>query len=162
MKEQDDKAQPCADDARSGDGARAPFRVYVAATSSGPESARVARVVELLRSNGFEVTSTWANTIAAVGEANPRGASATDRRIWAIQCLNEIDAADLVLVLVPELPTTTRGAWLEAGYAYSNHKHVVFAGDSHQSVFCALGIECMTDEGALHVLAAIRRTGVAG
>jgi len=140
----------------------APFAVYVAATSAGNEAERVAAVVSALRAHGFTITCTWANTIAEVGEANPRDAIELDRRHWATQCLNEIDAADAVLVLVPSLPTTTRGAWTEAGYAYSEKKHLLFAGDTKQSVFCALGLEFATDDAAVAHLVELKGARVDG
>jgi hypothetical protein len=70
--------------------------------------------------------------------------------------LSEIDAADALWFLVPTSSAATRGAWFEAGYAYSNHKHLLFSGDTAQSVFCALGHEHTTDEQALNHLRIIR------
>jgi hypothetical protein len=130
--------------------------VYVAATSAGDETARVTAAVAALRAHGIDVTCTWANTIAKVGDANPRDASDIDRRGWAIQCLNEIDASDAVWFLVPTPPTTTRGGWGEALYAYSEKKHLVFSGDTKQSIFCALGHECVTDAQAVNHLRILR------
>jgi len=125
------------------------FKVYIAATSAGDECARVAAATAALDSYGIEVTSTWARTVAEVGNANPPDASTSDRRTWSTQCTNEIDAADAVWFLVPPKPVTTRGAWFEAGYAFSEKKHLVFSGDTKQSVFGALGAEFETDAGAL-------------
>lgn len=138
------------------DASRRPFAVYVAATSAGDEAQRVAAMTSTLQAHGFLVTSSWGKTIAAVGDANPRGASPIDRRHWAIQCLNEIDESDAVLMLVPSLPTTTRGAWGEALYAFAECKHLICSGDFEQSVFCALGIETATDAQAVAVLRSIR------
>lgn len=132
------------------------FAVYIAGSSSHWQSDRVQAAIAALRAHDIVVTNTWTEVIVKVGDANPRAASDIDRRGWAVQCLNEIDAADAVWVLVPVVPATTRGAWFEAGYAYSNHKHVVFSGDTKQSVFCALGREFATDAAAIAYLRELR------
>lgn len=132
------------------------FAVYVAAATAAAAAARVTAAIASLRAEGFVVTCTWPEVVAGVGSANPREASAGDRRGWSTQCLNEIDAADAVWFLVPTAPLTTCGGWWEAAYAYSNHKHVVFSGDTKQSVFCALGVELATDAAALAHLRALR------
>jgi hypothetical protein len=85
-----------------------------------------------------------------------RDASDIDRRGWSTQDLAEIEASDAVWFLVPTPPETTRGAWYEAGYADSEKKHLVFSGDTRQSVFCARGIEFETDAGALVYLRKLR------
>lgn len=131
------------------------FAVYVAAASADAMP-RVTAVIAALRADGFVVTSTWPDVIASVGEANPRDASDGDRRNLSVGCLSEIDASHAVLFLVPTVPVATCGAWYEAGYAYSEHKHLVFSGDTKQSVFCALGIECASDEAALRHLRELR------
>jgi len=133
-----------------------PFAVYVAASAARDSADRVRAAIAALRAFGFVVTCTWPETVAAVGDATPRDASAADRRGWSTQDLNEIDAASAVLFLVPESPETTRGAWFEAGYAYSEKKHLVFSGDTKQSVFCALGHEFATDAAAFAHLRLLR------
>jgi hypothetical protein len=150
------EAQACADTARSGTAAPTPFAVYVAAGSGDVEAARVAAAIATLRSQGFIVTSTWPDVVAANGGGNPRNASHEQRRGWTTQDLNEIDAADAIWFLVPSPPSTTRGAWFEAGYAYSEKKHLLFSGDTKQSVFCALGIEFETDAAAIAYLHQLR------
>lgn len=132
------------------------FAVYVAAGSSETDAARVRVAIAWLKSHGFVVTATWPETIAKVGDANPRRASSADRRGWSTQDLNEIDAADAVWFLVPSLPSTTRGAWFEAGYAFSEKKHLLFSGDTKQSVFCALGVEFDGDHAAIFHLRDLR------
>ena len=132
------------------------FRVYVAASASPDEAPRVASAIAALRAHGFVVTCTWPEVVAATGDANPRDASNVDRRGWSTSDLNEIDAADALWFLVPNPPAMTRGAWFEAGYAYSSHKHLVFSGDTKQSVFCALGIEFAGDAAALAHLIHLR------
>lgn len=126
------------------------FSVYVAASADKTNAERVAAAIAALRSHGFVVTCTWPEVVAATaGGANPRDASAESRRGWSITDLNEIDAADAVWFLTPAPPLATRGAWFESGYAYSEKKHLVFSGDTKQSVFCALGAEFDSDEAAL-------------
>lgn len=132
------------------------FAVYVAAAATPGAAARVAAAIALLRADGFVITCTWPETVAKVGNANPRDASDTDRRGWSTQDLTEIDGSDAVWFLVPDPPETTRGAWYEAGYADSEKKHLVFSGDTKQSVFCARGIEFETDVGALRYLRELR------
>jgi nucleoside 2-deoxyribosyltransferase len=133
------------------------FAVYVAAAATADQVERVASAIHTLRSLGFVVTCTWPEIVASTpGGANPRDASDTDRRGWTTRDLEEIDAADALWFLVPELPATTRGAWFEAGYAYSEHKHLAFSGDTKQSVFCALGIEFKTDAAAISHLCGLR------
>lgn len=132
------------------------FAVYVSAAATPACAARVAAAITALRRDGFTVTSTWPEVIAKVGESNPRDASALERREWSVQDLTEVDDADALWFLVPEPPVVTRGAWVEAGYAYERSKHLVFSGDTRQSVFCALGHEFETDEAALAHLRRIR------
>jgi nucleoside 2-deoxyribosyltransferase len=132
-------------------------KIYVAASADPRESARVSAIIQLLRADGFIVTCTWPEVVAATpGGSNPRDASDTDRRSWSVTDLDEIDASDAVLFLVPEPPLTTRGAWFESGYAYAGDKHLVFSGDTKQSVFCALGHEYGSDFAAVAKLRELR------
>lgn len=126
------------------------FHVYVAASAGGDSYQRVTAAIAALCDAGIHVTCTWPQVVANTpGGANPRDATHTARRGWSTQDLNEIDAAHALWFLVPTLPATTRGAWFEAGYAYSERKHIVFSGDTKQSVFCALGYEFETDAQAI-------------
>lgn len=145
----------CAD--RTPESSSRSFAVYVAAAATGDQVERVAAAIHALRALGFVVTCTWPDVVANTpGGANPRDATDESRRGWSTQDLNEIDAADAIWFLVPTPPSTTRGAWFEAGYAYSEHKHLIFSGDTKQSVFCALGLEFKSDEAALSQLRAMR------
>lgn len=133
------------------------FAVYIAAASDAASAARVRAAIAVLYAHRFVITCTWPEVVAATpGGANPRDASDIERRGWSAQDLLEVDAAHAVWFLVPEMPTTTRGAWFEAGYAYAEKKHVVFSGDTKQSVFCSLGTECISDEAAIRYLLAAR------
>lgn len=134
------------------------FKVYVAASAAPSESARVVDAIAMLHSRDIVVTCTWPEVVAATpGGSNPRDASTTDRCRWSTQDLIEIDAADAVWFLVPTLPTTTRGAWFESGYAHATGKHLVFSGDTVQSVFCAMGHEFADDADALEFLVMLAR-----
>lgn len=128
------------------------FAVYIAGCSSESSKARVAAAIASLQASGIIVTCSWPQVVAAVGAGNPRDATYDDRRGWATSCLAEIDSADAVWFLVPESWEVTRGAWLEAGYAFANAKHLVFSGDTKQSVFGALGTELESDTAALAFL----------
>lgn len=132
------------------------FSVYVAASAAPADLNRVRNVITALRAHGFTITCTWPEVVSKVGNANPRDASALERRWWSTNDLVEIDAADAVLFLVPEPPATTRGGWFESGYAYAEHKHLLFAGDVKQSIFCALGLEFETDADAIARLHELR------
>lgn len=133
------------------EGAGDPLRVYVAGAST--EIARALYAIGTLRLAGVEVVCTWPEIVAATpGGANPTDASKEQRFGWSATDLAEVLSADVLLFLVPH-PATTRGAWFEAGVAWSHGKHVVFAGTTKQSVFCALGLEFDRDDDALaHVI----------
>lgn len=125
-----------------------PIRVYVAGAST--ESIRAVAAVEQAKSAGFVVTSTWLDVIAATpGGANPTDASEHQRRAWSATDLGEIERADVLWFLVPGTGTT-RGAWVELGFAYAPGKTIVCSGTTTtQSIFCALGEEFVTDREAL-------------
>lgn len=133
-----------------------PFAVYVAASSSPSEAARVAAAIASLRAHGFHVTCTWVTVVAKVGDANPRAASQADRRGWSVQCLAEIDESDALWFMYPRPPATTVGGVWETSHAHDVGKHVVISGETTRSVFCALGTEFETDEGALAFLRELR------
>lgn len=130
--------------------------VYVASSSSSIE--RVRWAIDSLREIGIEVTCTWPDVIATVGDANPRDATRDQRRGWTEQDLVEVRAADVLWFIVPS-PGTTRGAWFEAGYAHALGKVVLFSGDTLQSTFCAIGEEYDTDNDALARIALLAAGG---
>jgi hypothetical protein len=98
-----------------------------------------------LEAEGIFVTSGWVEKVREVGLPNPREASVDDRADWASGDLFGVDEADVLWFLVPQ-EAPARGAYLEAGYALALGHHVVFSGDTKQSIFCALGSEYPTDE----------------
>lgn len=129
------------------------IRVYVAGASS--ESDRARRAVERLRAAGLEVTCTWLDVVASVGDANPTDVSAAQRRSWSVVDLAEVVRADVLWFLVPPASIQTRGAWVELGHAYAHNKQIVCSGpDTAQSIFCALGAEFSSDSEALGFITA--------
>lgn len=126
---------------------RDPLRVYIAASSA--ELVRVHASVAALRKHEVDVVSTWPDIVAATqGGANPADANKVERLSWSSQDLFEVTTADVLLFLVPR-SGTTRGAWFEAGAAWSHGLHLIFAGSTKQSVFCATGEEFDHDTEAL-------------
>jgi hypothetical protein len=107
-----------------------------------------------LAKHGVEVMSTWPALIMRRhdGVANPRDASAVDRRLWARDCLNGIDACDVLWLLFPSTPTV--GAFIEGGYAYATDKPIVASGDTKRSVFGALAHEFENDYDAFSFIVA--------
>ena len=132
-----------------------PLKVYVAGASS--EMDRATAAVLQLRAAGHELTSTWLDTVAKVGDANPSSASGEQRRSWSITDLAEVERADVLWFLVPS-SGTTRGAWCEQGFSYALGKVIVCSGtNTTQSIFCALGEEFITDREALEHIGEIAK-----
>ncbi len=132
------------------------MKLYIAASSAEPE--RVAIALERATAAGLQITCTWPTVVAATsGGANPANASRESRFGWSSQDLTEVAAADVLWFLVPS-GATTRGAWVEAGFAYASGKLLVFSGENtHQTVFCALGEEFTTDGEALAWIARVAK-----
>lgn len=130
------------------------FTVYIAGAAA--ELERVAHVIEAARQAGLDVICTWPGIVANTpGGSNPRDASVEQREGWAGQDMREVADADCLWFLTPQ--ATTRGAWMEAGFALALGKTVVFSGDTKQSIFCALGEEFEDDLTALRYIARIAR-----
>lgn len=125
--------------------------VYVAGTSA--DLFRAEAAIGALERAGVRVTSTWPIVVRdRDGIANPRDATILDRARISARCLREVTEADLLWLLVPREPVTTRGAWTELGYALARGLTVILSGDTRQSVFSALGYEYATDEEALALI----------
>ena len=125
--------------------------VYCAGSSDPACLPRIYWAMVELERAGIRVVSTWPQNVASVGAANPRDASSDQREDWMRECLRQIESADVLWFVVPS-PQTTRGAWIELGYAYALGKTIVSSGDTLQSIGCALGHEFGTDAGALGFL----------
>jgi nucleoside 2-deoxyribosyltransferase len=127
-----------------------PLRVYVAGASA--EIERVLLAIATLRTAGIDVVCTWPAIVTKVGDANPASASKEQRFGWAAQDLAEVLSADVLLFLVPASSATLGAPW-EAGVAWLAGKHIVCAGVTKRSVFCALGLEFDVDgEAIAHVI----------
>lgn len=125
--------------------------VYVAASSE--ELSRAEHAMSLVRGHeAMQLTSRWVESIRIVGSSNP-DAVKSSRAEWSRECLQDIDAADLVWLLVPSVGHG-RGAYCELGYAFATGKQLLVSGDSTQSIFCSLGHEEVSDESAWDVLSA--------
>ena len=128
------------------------MKVYVAASSSDLERAK--KWMRALREIGVRVTSDWVEIIEDVGLANPRDAGPKARKKWSTHDLSGVDECDVLWFLVPD-KANGRGAYFEAGFATALGKHVIYSGDTPQSIFCAQGKEYPYDEEAF---ASIRTT----
>ena len=62
-----------------------------------------------------------------------------DLRTWALVDLMDIDSAD-GLILCTEWPSTSRGMWVELGYAMGRHKRVIGVGPK-SNLFCEMAHE---------------------
>lgn len=134
-----------------------PKSIYVGASSS--ELDRADRCMDMLRSAGFIVTSTWTETIKTVGDANPRDAARCDRVMWSATDLRQVEAADTLWMLVPAVGTG-RGAYAELGYAKGRDKLLVTSGDTKQSIFCAMTHEFADDIEAFANICRWARDGI--
>ena len=107
---------------------------YVAASSAEMDRARAA--MDALRSTGVRVTSTWIEAIEAAGEPN-EGLSADTRKVAAETCLQQVAAADVLLLLVPPGPSGI-GCGVELGCALALGKRIIASGRTERTIFGAL------------------------
>jgi nucleoside 2-deoxyribosyltransferase len=120
--------------------------IYLAGSST--DLARVTHWRDRLVAAGITVGSSWLDVVVKVGSANPRAASCAERHEWSVADLAEIRECDALWFLVPAVDNPTRGAWLELGYAAALDRWIICSGDTKQSIFAALGLECERDEDA--------------
>lgn len=111
------------------------FSIYVAGSSA--ELARAQGWIDALTAHDIKVTSSWPTVITQVGDANPAVDDAL-RRKYALDDFAQIDAADVLWLLVPT-SSPGRGAYAELGYAYAQHKVIACSGATDQSIFTSLG-----------------------
>lgn len=137
--------------------------VYLAASAAPSEADRVRRALAAIVDAGALVACTWPEVVARTpGGANPPDATRHERAGWSSTDLAEVDACDVLWMLVPE-SGTTRGAWVELGAAYAWGKRLVCSGASTvQSVFCALTAEFATDADAAMYLRSMAERARAG
>lgn len=132
------------------------MRVYVAGSSADIDRAR--RAAANLERSGVEVTSTWWVQVEEHGEGNPTDDAV--RASCARRDLAELDAADVVWLLVPEVGHS-HGAFFEFGRAAARDVLVVASGATRRSIFCSLAVECETDAIALEALLVLSRQDAA-
>lgn len=140
------------------------MKVYVAGSSG--EIERAEKWMAALRAAGFEVTSTWPETIRKVGSANPMTATREQRAMWSAQDLSEVSDAEVFWLLLPE-GKPSEGACVEFGYAVmlgATAKEAralgildapnfwMIASGVERSIFTALAEHFETDEKAFEVL----------
>jgi len=70
------------------------MKLYLAGSSADVPRARTWHAK--LTAAGVEVTSTWLDVVAQVGNANPRTRPRADRYQWSMADLAEIDRADVL------------------------------------------------------------------
>lgn len=123
-------------------------KIYLAGSSL--EMLRAKRWKAALIEAGFEVVSTWIESIEEVGQANPRHATYKERFARSTTDLAELRSARWAWFLVPSIHKPTKGMWVELGVAYEFRDSIrlVSSGDTRQSIFCALTNEFQTDEEA--------------
>jgi hypothetical protein len=112
-----------------------PFRVYVAGARS--EASRARRVFDALESLGCVVLEKWTEDPRADQDAWQDGDAVeiVDRQ------LEEIGQADCFWLLVPEPPHSSRGCWVELGYASSESSAnlgIIASGPWKQTIFSSL------------------------
>lgn len=132
-------------------------KIYVGASSQ--EIARATMWTDKVREAGFEVTSTWIENIAkhSPGDPNPRDATREARSEWSSTNLYQVKQADLLWFLVPTgKEGHGHGGYYEAGHADALDKHIVFSGDTRQSIFPARGMEFDDDLSAFARICAMR------
>lgn len=120
---------------------------YVAASSTEMDRARAA--MRALEAAGVRVTSTWPDAIEAAGTAN-EGLDNAARLLAAETCLQQVAAADVLLLLVPPGPSGI-GCGVELGYAMAwRNKRIIASGRTKRTIFGALcDAEYETDAEAI-------------
>ena len=123
--------------------------VYVAAGSH--EIERASAWVSRLRAKGIHVTSTWIDTVKAVGDANPRDASDEQKQAWCLKDVREALSSQVFWLLMPT--TNSFGATFEYAFFVAlspdedRYKHVV-SGDYKRSIFTSFSTCFESDEEA--------------
>lgn len=128
------------------------LKVYVIGSSDPSERERVRSAMDAISATpGLQLSHDWLKVVQEAGSANA-GLTHEQRKTAADDDLTGIARANAVLFLAPT--TVTRGAWLELGAALGmfHSSRVVCAGNTEQSIFCALGTEVATDAEALDYL----------
>ena len=101
------------------------MKVYIATAFSMWRNAQAAR--SLLEESGHEVTSRWIDVAASYDGKEPPGLSKAERRDHALGDLEDLDEADVLLLIVP--PEGGTGCWWEVGHARRGGQAVIAVGD---------------------------------
>lgn len=123
-------------------------RVYVIGSSS--ELERAERVIAALRERGVEITHDWTASVRAARAAG-HATDATVGREDAMRAAREnrgaIESADVVIALVPEMPSTGYG--YDLGVAHAAMVDVIRSGEP-RSIYDH-GVTCAveSDEAAI-------------
>lgn len=125
--------------------------VYLAGSSQDLDRVELWR--QALVDAGHRVTSTWIDTVKSVGSGNPRDASVGQRMEWSYADFAEVEAADVLWLLVPPPKLcSVHGSSIELGYAKRAGKRLVASGDTRCSIFCSIAHEYATDEEAFSLI----------
>lgn len=108
-------------------------KVYVMGSSRDLDRARAA--MQML---GYDrITHDWVKVIQSQMLPD-HSLSRNQCRKFALEDLEGVDAADVVLALLPTDRTPSTGHWFEFGYAYKSCKPIITAG-TRKGIFWALG-----------------------
>ena len=104
---------------------RSGIRVYLA--GQYPRRAELARYAAELRQRGITVTSRWLDTET---EADLESATWEQRETWAANDLEDVDAADVVVVFTETASygPTRGGRHVETGFALARRKVIILVG----------------------------------
>ena len=122
--------------------------VYIAASSQ--EIERVCQAARVLTKAGVRTTTEWWHELDRFGFANP--VDQTIRLSRSRRDLLELEAADVLWVMVPPLGAHSHRAFTELGFALALGKRIISSGPTLRSTFCSLTSEFSCDDGAIEYL----------
>lgn len=129
------------------------MRIYVAAASA--EIERAERMIARLRAAGHTITVDWPAAIRAMAGVANEGLTQEQRREAARDDYEGVISAERVVILVPEKPIVTQGAWWEGGIADALRIQIIAAGrfeDRQKNIFLVRATEVDTDDEVLPLL----------
>lgn len=133
------------------------MKIYVSAASA--ELERAERFIAAARVAGLVVTEDWTVPFRRHLDGEPVDASQV-----AADDLNGVFAADVLVVLIPKGEATSRGLWVELGFAFAEGKSVIAVGDPEAlDIWGCMCAFVATEDEALRVLGGMaegRRLGL--
>lgn len=129
------------------------MRIYVAAASK--EIERAERMIERLRAAGHTITVDWPAAIRAMAGVANEGLTHELRKEAADADYRGVATAERVVILVPENPVVTQGAWWEGGIADALRIPIIASGrfeDRQKNIFLVRATEVDTDDEVLPLL----------